>query len=57
MSTFGELHLPRPLGPYQLVRRLAKGGMAEVFVAKAKGIGGFEKLVALKAIHERLSED
>ena len=31
--------------------------MAEVYVAKAKGIGGFEKLVAIKVIHPRYSED
>jgi len=31
--------------------------MAEVYVAKAKGIGGFEKLVAIKVIHPRFSED
>src|SRR5688500_13191434 len=31
--------------------------MAEVYVAKARGIGGFEKLVAIKVIHPRFSED
>jgi serine/threonine protein kinase len=31
--------------------------MAEVYVAKTKGIGGFEKLVAIKVIHPRFSED
>jgi len=51
------MDLPRPFGPYLLLRRLAVGGMAEVYVAKAKGIGGFEKLVAIKVIHPRLSED
>jgi serine/threonine protein kinase len=40
-----------------LLRRLAVGGMAEVYVAKTKGIGGFEKLVAIKVIHPRFSED
>ncbi len=49
--------LPRPFGPYQLIRRLGVGGMAEVFAAKAEGLGGFEKLVALKVIHPRISED
>lgn len=51
------LDLPRPFGSYTLLRRLAVGGMAEVYVAKAKGIGGFEKSVALKLIHPRFSED
>ncbi|MEC7526357.1 MAG: protein kinase [Myxococcota bacterium] len=51
------LDLPKPFGPYTLLRRLAVGGMAEVYVAKTKGIGGFEKLVAIKVIHPRFSED
>jgi serine/threonine protein kinase len=51
------LALPRPFGPYLLLRRLAVGGMAEVYVARARGISGFEKLVAIKVIHPRYSED
>jgi serine/threonine protein kinase len=38
------------LGKYQLVRQLAIGGMAEVYLAKAKGIRGFTKRVVLKRI-------
>src|SRR5471032_126269 len=38
------------LGKYQLIRRLAVGGMAEIYLAKATGIEGFEKLVVLKRI-------
>lgn len=49
--------MPRPFGPYQLLRRIAVGGMAEVYVALAKGVSGFEKLVALKLIHAAHSED
>jgi len=49
--------LPRPFGPYTLIRRLAVGGMAEVYVASAAGSAGFEKLVALKRIHPHLSSD
>ncbi|MCA9581156.1 MAG: protein kinase [Myxococcales bacterium] len=49
--------LPQPFGPYTLVRRLATGGMAEIFVAKTKGVGGFEKRVAIKLIHPRFSQD
>lgn len=51
------LDLPKPFGPYTLLRRLAVGGMAEVYVAKTQGIGGFEKLIAIKVIHPRFSED
>jgi serine/threonine-protein kinase len=52
-----DLDLPRDLGEYTLLKRLAVGGMAEVYVAKTKGIGGFEKQVAVKVIHPRYSED
>jgi serine/threonine protein kinase len=37
-------------GRYTLVRRLAIGGMAEIHLARASGISGFEKLVVLKRI-------
>jgi len=38
------------LGKYQLIRRLAMGGMAELFLARATALHGFEKLVVLKRI-------
>jgi eukaryotic-like serine/threonine-protein kinase len=44
------------LGKYKIVRRLSAGGMAEVFLARQVGIGGFEKLVALKRIQRQLLE-
>jgi serine/threonine protein kinase len=51
------MDLPRPFGPYTLLRRLAVGGMAEIYIAKARGLGGFEKLLALKLVHPHLSAD
>ncbi|HEY0254709.1 MAG TPA: protein kinase, partial [Kofleriaceae bacterium] len=44
------------LGKYKIVRRLSEGGMAEVFLAKQIGLGGFEKPVALKRIQRQLLE-
>ena len=38
----------------EILRKLAAGGMAEVFLAKQVGIGGFEKPVALKRIQRKL---
>src|SRR3954466_10135819 len=49
-----ELQEPLPpdtrVGPYQIVRRLAVRGLAELLLAKTTGIGGFEKGVALKRL-------
>jgi len=38
------------LGPYALVRRLGRGGMAEVFLAIAHGASGFARRVAIKVL-------
>src|SRR5262249_40627022 len=41
---------PQPFGEYFLLERIAVGGMAEIFKAKTYGVGGFEKLLAIKRI-------
>jgi len=38
------------LGSFEVVRKLARGGMAEIFLARTRGPSGFEKLVVLKKI-------
>ena len=45
------------VGKYQLVSKLAQGGMAEVFLAKVAGPMGFEKTLVLKRILPHLAED
>jgi serine/threonine protein kinase len=42
--------LPPPFGPFQPLRRLGAGGMAETFVAVRRGPGGFEQHVCIKRI-------
>jgi hypothetical protein len=57
----GPQIVPSNLGPgamigrWEVVRRLGSGGMADVFLAQAKGDGGFEKLVAIKVMHGHLA--
>jgi serine/threonine protein kinase len=55
-------HIPRPAAPerigrYQLCFELASGGMASVYLARADGPPGFQKLVALKRIHPHLAQE
>ncbi len=42
--------LPRQFGKYTLMRKLAAGGMAEIFLALHRSMAGFEKLVVIKRI-------
>jgi serine/threonine-protein kinase len=44
------------LGRYELIMKLAQGGMAEVFLARQVGPAGFEKIVAVKRILPHLSD-
>lgn len=45
------------LGRYILDRKIAAGGMAEVFLARQSGPGGFEKICVIKRMLPTLSED
>ena len=46
---------PKRIGRYELCFELASGGMASVYLARAEGSTGFQKLVALKRIHRHLA--
>ena len=48
---------PKQIGRYQILDRLAVGGMAELFKAQLIGQLGFEKLVAIKKILPHLAVD
>ena len=54
-----EPQLPQypTLGRYQVINRIASGGMAEVFLARAVGAMGFQRLVAVKLIHANFTRD
>ncbi|AKF08591.1 serine/threonine-protein kinase [Sandaracinus amylolyticus] len=47
----------RRLGRYEVLVQLASGGMATVYVARAQGVAGFERLVAIKVLHPHLAHD
>jgi tRNA A-37 threonylcarbamoyl transferase component Bud32 len=47
--------LPTTFGKYYLTEKLATGGMAEIYLAKIIGPGGFEKPLVIKQIHPKLS--
>lgn len=51
------MRLPAPFGKYLLLERISVGGMAEVFKAKAFGVEGFEKIIAIKKILPSMAED
>jgi serine/threonine protein kinase len=45
------------LGHYELFERFAVGAMAELFLGRARGEEGFEKLVVIKRVMPSLAED
>jgi serine/threonine protein kinase len=45
------------LGRYELLRKLATGGMAEIYLARSSGMEGFEKYVVVKKILPQYAED
>jgi serine/threonine protein kinase len=52
-------HLPaslRRFGKYHLIYRFASGGMANLYLGRLLGADGFERLVAIKIIHDHLSQ-
>ena len=44
-------------GRYQIIRRLATGGMGEIFLARQRGVAGFDRLAILKSLLPELAED
>jgi serine/threonine-protein kinase len=45
------------LGRYEVLVKLATGGMAVVYIGRAQGLAGFERLVALKVLHQNLAHE
>src|SRR5262245_57743560 len=53
----GSNQLPRRFGDYTILGHLATGGMAEVYLARKGGHGGFEKIVVIKRVKPELLGD
>ncbi len=51
------MNFPAQYGKYLLIDKIAKGGMAEVFLAKQTGSKGFERLLAIKRILPQFTEN
>jgi len=49
--------LPRALGRYILVKKMARGGMGEVFLASTTGLEGAERPVVVKIIRREHAKD
>ncbi|MET0384333.1 MAG: protein kinase [Polyangiales bacterium] len=42
---------------YEVIAPLGSGGMAMLYLARRRGVGGFSRLVTLKLVHKHLIED
>ena len=51
------MEFPASFGRYQLLQRIATGGMAEVFLARSFGVEGFEKRLVIKRILPELASN
>ena len=47
----------KTFGKYQIIDRIASGGMAEIYKARMEGLGGFQRLFALKRILPEFAEN
>jgi serine/threonine-protein kinase len=58
-ATLGDLAslAGQRLGRYEILTQLASGGMATVYIARAQGVAGFERLVAIKVMHPHLAHE
>jgi serine/threonine protein kinase len=48
---------PRRVGKFDFLMRLGQGGMATVYLARSVSTGGFQRLVAIKLMHQFLGAD
>ena len=51
------IYMVRQFGKFQLLKKIATGGMAEIHIAKQRGMEGFEKIVVIKMILPHLANN
>lgn len=56
-SPNGEIRDLRSFGRYELLMELGSGGMATLYLARIQGPKDFEKLLAIKKIHDHLASE
>lgn len=56
LSPLAKTSLPR-LGEYEILAEIAKGGMGRVYLARRRGQAGFERLFAVKVLHEHMMDE
>lgn len=57
VNSAGDIGAGHVLGRYELLMPIASGGMAMVWAARLRGTRGFQKIVAVKTMLPKLSED
>jgi serine/threonine protein kinase len=57
MADSATATLPEPFGPYLLTEHLGRGGLADVFKARAQGPAGFSRTVVIKRILKVYAKD
>src|SRR5579864_4679625 len=55
MKEAADVGVGSRLGKYEIIKRLATGGMAEIFLARVSGLPGFQKMVVIKRILPQLA--
>jgi serine/threonine protein kinase len=52
-----QLPINAEFGQYHIVRHIGGGGMAQIYLAKSRGLAGFEKHLALKVINPEFADE
>ncbi len=52
-----QLPVGSSFGSYHIVRHIGGGGMAQIYLAKTRGLAGFEKHLALKVINPEYADE